>query len=52
MNIANKLTFLRVILVFVFMVVIWIPFMPLENSLWLALVIFVIASVTDFLMVI
>ena len=48
MNIANKLTFLRVILVFVFMVVIWIPFIPLLNSLWLALVIFVIASITDF----
>lgn len=48
MNIANKLTFLRFILVFVFMAVLWIPVLPLEISLWTALVIFIIASVTDF----
>lgn len=48
MNIANKLTFLRFVLVFVFMAVIWIPFMSLEYSLWTALVIFVVASITDF----
>lgn len=49
MNIANKLTLLRVILVFVFMGVIWNPILPLETSLWIALFIFVIASFTDFL---
>lgn len=49
MNIANKLTLLRVILVFVFMGVIWNPFLASETSLWLGLVIFVGASFTDFL---
>lgn len=49
MNIANKLTFLRVILVFVFMGVIWLPIFSFETSLWVALGIFIIASLTDFL---
>ncbi|MBE6022775.1 MAG: CDP-diacylglycerol--glycerol-3-phosphate 3-phosphatidyltransferase [Cellulosilyticum sp.] len=50
MNIANKLTLLRIILVFVFMGVIWIPFnLPIEVVLWISLVIFIVASLTDFL---
>lgn len=50
MNIANKLTLLRIILVFVFMGVIWIPIgLPMEVVLWISLAIFVIASLTDFL---
>lgn len=49
MNIANKLTLLRVILVFVFMIVMWNPWLSLETSLWCGLVIFVIASYTDYL---
>lgn len=50
MNIANKLTLLRVVLVFVFMGVIWLP-LSLEPSvmLWAALGIFIVASITDFL---
>ncbi len=50
MNIANKLTLLRVILVFVFMGVIWIPLSLSTNTmLSIALTIFIIASITDFL---
>ncbi|MHC1750831.1 MAG: CDP-diacylglycerol--glycerol-3-phosphate 3-phosphatidyltransferase [Cellulosilyticaceae bacterium] len=49
MNIANKLTLARVILVFVFMFVMWSPFMPLNTALWIGLVIFIVASFTDFL---
>lgn len=50
MNIANKLTLLRVILVFVFMGVIWLPLpLSMEAVLWLATAIFIIASLTDFL---
>lgn len=49
MNIANQLTVGRVLLVFVFMGVIWNPWLPLETTLWIALVIFIIASLTDFL---
>lgn len=50
MNIANKLTLLRVVLVFAFMGIIWLP-LSLEPSvmLWIALAIFIIASLTDFL---
>ena len=50
MNIANKLTTLRVLLVFVFMGIIWLP-LDLSNHvvLWSALAIFIIASFTDFL---
>ncbi|WP_010169037.1 CDP-diacylglycerol--glycerol-3-phosphate 3-phosphatidyltransferase [Candidatus Epulonipiscium viviparus] len=49
MNIANKLTTLRIILVFVFMTVIWIPFFNFITTLWISLIIFIIASFTDFL---
>lgn len=49
MNIANKLTLLRVVLVFVFMAVIWNPLLSLETALWISLVIFIVASLTDFL---
>lgn len=50
MNIANKLTLLRVILVFVFMGIVWIPLSLSTNTiLSIALGIFIIASITDFL---
>ncbi len=49
MNIANKLTFLRVLLVFVFMAVIWNPVLSIEVSMGLALFVFAVASFTDFL---
>ena len=50
MNIANKLTLLRILLVFVFMGVIWLPLgLPIEVMLCLSLAIFIVASVTDFL---
>ncbi len=49
MNIANKLTLLRIVLVFAFMGIIWLP-LSLEQNLvlWIALAIFIIASLTDF----
>lgn len=49
MNIANQLTLARILLVFVFMAVIWNPWLSLPATLWIALVIFAIASLTDFL---
>lgn len=50
MNIANKLTLLRIILVFVFMGVIWLPLgLPVEMMLIIGLVIFIVASITDYL---
>lgn len=49
MNIANKLTLLRVVLVFVFMGVIWNPLLAPQTSLWVGLAIFIVASFTDFL---
>ncbi|OOB78375.1 MAG: CDP-diacylglycerol--glycerol-3-phosphate 3-phosphatidyltransferase [Epulopiscium sp. Nuni2H_MBin001] len=49
MNIANQLTMLRIVLVFIFMAVIWIPMFELTTTLWIALAIFVVASFTDFL---
>ncbi|MGL4736847.1 MAG: CDP-diacylglycerol--glycerol-3-phosphate 3-phosphatidyltransferase [Cellulosilyticaceae bacterium] len=49
MNIANKLTVLRVVLVFVFMGVMWNPWLSLETALWSGLVIFAVASYTDYL---
>lgn len=50
MNIANKLTLLRIILVFVFMGIIWIPLgLSMEIVLWISLGIFTVASLTDFL---
>lgn len=50
MNIANKLTLLRIFLVFIFMGVIWIPTsLSINVILWISLVIFIIASFTDYL---
>lgn len=49
MNIANQLTLARVLLVFVFMGVIWNPWLSLPVTLWIALIIFIVASLTDFL---
>jgi len=50
MNIANKLTLLRIFLVFVFMGVIWLPLgLPVSVVLWISLVIFIVASFTDYL---
>lgn len=49
MNIANKLTVLRVVLVFVFMGVMWNPWLSLEGALWIGLMIFAVASYTDYL---
>ncbi|MGL4362652.1 MAG: CDP-diacylglycerol--glycerol-3-phosphate 3-phosphatidyltransferase [Cellulosilyticaceae bacterium] len=49
MNLANKLTLARVLLVFVLMAVMWMPGIPLEVMLWSSLSIFLIASFTDFL---
>lgn len=50
MNIANKLTLLRIFLVFVFMGVIWLPLdLSISVVLWISLVIFIVASFTDYL---
>lgn len=50
MNIANKLTLLRILLVFVFMGVIWLPLgLSINLVLWISLAIFIVASLTDFL---
>lgn len=49
MNLANKLTLLRVVLVFVFMATLLLPWTTLDQRLWISLVIFVVASFTDFL---
>lgn len=50
MNVANKLTLLRIILVFVFMGVIWLPLgLSTTVMLGVALAIFVVASFTDYL---
>ena len=46
MNLPNKLTLLRVILVPVFMAVLYLDF---AGAAWVALVIFIIASLTDLL---
>ena len=46
MNTANKLTLLRVVLIPVFLVILYIGF-PYAN--WVALAVFIIASVTDYL---
>jgi len=45
MNTANKLTLLRVILIPVFLVILYIGF---PGSNWVALAVFIVASVTDF----
>lgn len=50
MNVANKLTLMRILLVFVFMGVIWLPINLSSTAvLWIALAIFVVASFTDYL---
>ena len=46
MNIPNKLTVLRVLLVPVFVVFMLVPF-PGEWSKWAALAVFILASLTD-----
>ena len=46
MNLANKLTLLRIVLVPIFLLILYLGF-PFSN--WVALLIFIIASVTDFL---
>lgn len=49
MNIANKLTVSRVILVFVFMATLLSSWGTLNQRLWVSLGVFVLASFTDFL---
>lgn len=50
MNVANKLTLMRIVLVFVFMGIIWLPLGLATNvMLWTALIIFIVASFTDYL---
>ncbi len=49
MNLANKLTLSRVILVFVFMAALLLPWGTLDQRLWVSLGIFALASFTDFL---
>ena len=46
MNLPNKLTLLRVLLVPVFMAVLYMGF---PGASWVALVIFIVASLTDLL---
>lgn len=47
MNIANKLTMLRVLLIPVFLIILY--FFPSSNANYIAAVVFIIASLTDFL---
>lgn len=47
MNLPNKLTMIRVIMIPFFIVFLLVPITPYDN--WIALAIFIIASVTDFL---
>lgn len=49
MNLANKLTTLRVILIPVFLVVLLSPYVPTPWNRYVAVIIFVVASITDFL---
>ena len=49
MNLANKLTVSRVILVFVFMATLLFPWADLPQRLWVSLGVFALASFTDFL---
>ena len=46
MNLPNKLTLLRIVLIPVFMVVLYLDF---PGAAWVALAIFIIASLTDLL---
>ena len=45
MNTANKLTMLRILLIPLFLVVLYLPF---TGHMWVALAVFIAASVTDF----
>lgn len=47
MNLPNKLTLMRVIMIPFFIVFLLVPITPYDN--WIALAIFILASVTDFL---
>lgn len=47
MNLPNKLTLIRVIMIPFFIVFLLVPITPYDN--WIALAIFIIASLTDFL---
>ncbi len=49
MNLANKLTLSRIVLVFVFMATLLLPWGTLNERLWVSLVVFALASFTDFL---
>ncbi len=49
MNLANKLTISRVVLVFVFMATLLVPWGTLTQRLWVSLGVFAVASLTDFL---
>lgn len=49
MNLANKLTVSRVVLVFVFMATLLLPWGTLDQRLWVSLGVFALASFTDFL---
>ena len=48
LNLPNKLTVFRMILVPVFVFVYLVPFIPFPAKNWVALVIFCVASLTDF----
>ena len=47
MNLPNKLTLIRVIMIPFFIVFLLVPVTPYDN--WIALAIFILASITDFL---
>ena len=47
MNLPNKLTLMRVIMIPFFIVFLLVPITPYDN--WIALAIFILASITDFL---
>jgi len=49
MNLANKLTLLRVVLIPIFLVVLLSPLLKAPYSRYIATIIFVVASATDFL---
>lgn len=49
MNLANKLTMLRVVMIPVFLVVLLSPFVASPYNRYIAVAIFVVASLTDFL---
>lgn len=49
MNLANKLTMLRVIMIPIFLVVLLSPYVSAPYNRYIAVAIFIIASITDFL---